>query len=117
MAGPVQRPVRLGLDATKGNDVNEQEIAMREGAQNAAEAAYFDHRPQVDTLDRRRVFNAGFQRGWEAAAPRHPFGIPDERIKAIAESMPGGLDGFLKGWGWLQFARAIEQEQGIDADA
>lgn len=32
------------------------------------------------------------------------------RIDAIAESMPGGMDGFLKGWGWQQFARAIEAE-------
>lgn len=36
--------------------------------------------------------------------------ITNERIDAIAESMPGGMDGFLKGWGWQQFARAIEDE-------
>lgn len=33
--------------------------------------------------------------------------ISDEQIAAIAKSMPGGLDGFLKGWGWQQFARKI----------
>lgn len=33
--------------------------------------------------------------------------LTDEQIDAIAESMPGGLDGFLKGWGWRQFARAV----------
>lgn len=37
--------------------------------------------------------------------PRQP--LNDKQIDAIAESMPGGLDGFLKGWGWRQFARAI----------
>ena len=37
--------------------------------------------------------------------PRQP--LTDKHIDAIAESMPGGLDGFLKGWGWRQFARAI----------
>ena len=33
--------------------------------------------------------------------------LADQQIDAIAESMPGGLDGFLKGWGWRQFARAV----------
>ena len=33
--------------------------------------------------------------------------LTDKQIDAIAESMPGGLDGFLKGWGWRQFARAV----------
>ncbi len=36
--------------------------------------------------------------------------LTPERINEIAESMPGGLGGFLKGWGWQQFARAIEEE-------
>jgi ATP-dependent protease Clp ATPase subunit len=31
----------------------------------------------------------------------------DEEIDAIAHAMPGGMDGFLKGWGWRQFARKI----------
>jgi hypothetical protein len=35
--------------------------------------------------------------------------LTDEQIDAIAEGMPGGLDGFSKGWGWRQFARAILQ--------
>lgn len=33
--------------------------------------------------------------------------LTDEYIDKVAESMPGGLDGFLKGWGWRQFARAV----------
>ena len=40
--------------------------------------------------------------------PRQP--LTDERISDIASSMPGGLDGFCKGWGWRSFARAIEAE-------
>ncbi len=39
--------------------------------------------------------------------------LTDKQIDKIAESMPGGMDGFLKGWGWRQFARAIEQAHGI----
>jgi hypothetical protein len=47
----------------------------------------------------------------EAAAKLPP--LPDGEIDRIAEQMPGGLDGFLKGWGWRQFARAIEDAHGI----
>lgn len=39
-----------------------------------------------------------------------PDGLTDAEIDTIAESMPGGLDGFLKGWGWRNFARAVEAE-------
>ena len=30
-------------------------------------------------------------------------------VEDIVTNMPGGLDGFLKGWGWLQFAREVEK--------
>ena len=30
-------------------------------------------------------------------------------VESIITNMPGGLDGFLKGWGWLQFAREVEK--------
>ncbi len=33
--------------------------------------------------------------------------LTDEQIDAIADAMPGGLEGFMKGWGWRQFARAV----------
>ena len=33
--------------------------------------------------------------------------MTDNEIDEIAQSMPGGLDGFLKHWGWRQFARAV----------
>lgn len=34
--------------------------------------------------------------------------LTDAQIDQIAHEMPGGLDGFLKGWGWRQYARAVE---------
>ena len=43
--------------------------------------------------------------------PRQP--LTNEEIDVIAKTMPGGLDGFLKGWGWRQFARAIEASHNI----
>lgn len=39
--------------------------------------------------------------------------MTDERIADIANSMPGGLEGFCKGWVWQSFARAIEQHHKI----
>ncbi|VVE33927.1 hypothetical protein [Pandoraea commovens] len=36
--------------------------------------------------------------------------LSNEDIDKIAETMPGGLNGFLKGWGWRNFARAVEGE-------
>ena len=37
--------------------------------------------------------------------------LSNEEIDWIAESMKGGLDGFLNDWGWRQFARAILEAQ------
>ena len=50
---------------------------------------------------------------YTAPPKRQP--LTDECINEIAESMPGGLAGFMKGWGWQQFARAIEAAHGIGA--
>ena len=36
--------------------------------------------------------------------------LSDKQIDEIAESMPGGIEGFLKGLGWNQFAHAVEAE-------
>lgn len=36
-----------------------------------------------------------------------PLPLSDEQIDAIADGMPGGLGGFMKTWGWRQFARKV----------
>ena len=51
---------------------------------------------------------------YTAPPKRNP--LPDECINEIANSMPGGLAGFMKGWGWQQFARAIEAAHVIGAE-
>lgn len=33
--------------------------------------------------------------------------VTDKQIVAVWQSMPGGPDGFLKQWGFIQFARAV----------
>jgi hypothetical protein len=49
-----------------------------------------------------------------AHPPAAPAELTDERIDYIAElvvrSMPEGISGFLKAWGWRQFARALLQD-------
>lgn len=47
--------------------MSEREIAEMEAARNSAEDAYFDARPQIDTGHCRHLFNAGFERAWQAA--------------------------------------------------
>ena len=42
---------------------NEHDRALMEGARNSACDDYFAARPQIDTMDRRRVYEAGFQAG------------------------------------------------------
>jgi len=62
MAAPKAAPVAQG-DALS----YEQSYAIRQGHEIASSDAYFKARPQIDGLDRRNVFRAGFERGWDAA--------------------------------------------------
>lgn len=43
----------------------ELDRATMEAGRNSAEDAYFEARPQIDCNDRRKVFDAGYERGWE----------------------------------------------------
>ena len=54
--------------------------ALRQGHGIASEDGYFEARPQIDSMDRRKVFGAGFERGWEAALAAAPA---QERIQAL----------------------------------
>lgn len=53
---------------------------------------------------------------WRRA--KYPSPLTDERIDYIADvvvkGMPDGLQGFMKSWGWRQFARAILEDCGIN---
>lgn len=43
--------------------------------------------------------------------------LTDEQIDAIGDALPGGIQGFLKLWGWRQFARAVERALRIEGGA
>lgn len=93
--------------------MTETGFAVREAAEVQSESDYFAARAPVDYPLNRRIFEAGFIRGWDKAIPKYPEGLTDEQIDEIADKMSGGLDGFLRTWGWRQFARAIEMAHGI----
>lgn len=46
-----------------------------------------------------------------------PAPLTDERIDYIADvvvkGMPDGIQGFMRSWGWRQFARAILEDCGV----
>lgn len=59
----------------------EQAHAIRQGHEIAASDGYFEARPQIDSNDRRKVFQAGFERGWDAARKQAaPKAAPWKRL-------------------------------------
>lgn len=97
------------------SEFRERVFAMREGYCADAEDKYFAARRDLDTKLARRVFRAAFERGYDRAQIVEPFGFDDATIDRIAEKMPE-VAGFLKRWGYRQFARAIEEAHGIYPD-
>ena len=76
----------------------------------------FWYRPMIDGLYEGPLHKSQIERvrkesgGWvqlytHPQPKREP--LTDEQVDAIADAMPGGLEGFMNGWGWRQFARAV----------
>jgi hypothetical protein len=55
------------------------------------------------------LWPAGEYKLYASPPPRPWVGLTDEDRQAAFESMPDMLDGFLKTWGWLHFAKALEK--------
>lgn len=53
---------------------SEQHYAIRQGHEVAASDGYFGARPQIDSNDRRKVFQSGFERGWDGYGITHGGG-------------------------------------------
>ena len=72
-AGGVSGPLMgcAPIAASAGSEpvawTTEREHAIRQGHEIVASDGYFEVRPQIDSNDRRKVFRAGFERGWDAA--------------------------------------------------
>lgn len=70
--------------------MTEREFAIMEANRINSEDGYFCARPQIDSTDRRRVFDAGFERGWEAATRyfeslSSPQPTPSDEVKLLEE--------------------------------
>ena len=73
---------------------HEQCKAIQESERNAAETNYFKARPQIDCIDRRNVFCAGFDRGFDAQKPapvREPAPVQEQQpVAEVKVKMTGG---------------------------
>jgi hypothetical protein len=58
----------------------EKNIAYRESSQIVSTDEYFKARPQIDNHDRRKVFESGFERGWEASKKHYEAAPTPESI-------------------------------------
>ena len=105
--GPYKHRCSDAIDALRKaleQQQNKQEPMRKMYVCNSCQFPYADQPPsQCDCLG-----DETYTEAWLCTSPK-PRRTPltDECIDAIAESMPGGLDGFLNGWGWRQFARAV----------
>lgn len=71
--------------------------AIREAHMNSEESKYFDARPQIDCIDRRRVFEAGFDRGWDSATGYvMRFLKSDETIEQCLERNRRDIDTLMR---------------------
>ncbi len=65
------------------------------------------HKLEMDALDLASENSILKRAETDELEARKPLPLSDEQIDAIADGMPGGLVGFMKTWGWRQFARKI----------
>jgi len=89
-------------------------------AEQQAEPVYWEHRVPVVGEFGQTVGYSKWKPGkglshWpHRALYEHPqpaaqwVGLTDEDRRAVFESLPNALDGFLKLWGWLHFSKAVE---------
>lgn len=107
---------------------SEEQYIEMEAARIDSSEQYFSARPQIDGLDRRRVFESGFDRGWKAALNSQTKSEVDEWKNAalrIGEDLcsvgPTGYYG-MSAKEWLEWALTVvtfhtpQPPQSIEAD-
>lgn len=68
-----------------------------------------DVRKLYETIERLAQTATTLQVELVAAQPSPWVGLTDADREAVFKSLPDALEGFLKKWGWLHFAKAIEE--------
>ena len=93
----------------------ELDTATMEAGRNKAEDAYFEARPQIDSGDRRRVFEAGYERGWEDRN-REVLALQAKLDAVMLEYCPDEMTEEQKAeWARHQTPASAEEQQAIDA--
>lgn len=71
------------------NKSYEHNVALRESSRIQSNDEYFKARPQIDNHDRRNVFDAGYDRGWQAAQQQSASEIAElkEKINQFEKAM------------------------------
>lgn len=69
-------------------DDRERHIAIREAEQIHSSTEYFDARPHLTSMESRRVFDAGFVRGFDAATERLRAAQPANQCDGCARNLP-----------------------------
>lgn len=84
----------------------EHRHAIRQGHEIEASDGYFEARPQIDSNDRRKAFQAGFERGWD----RHAALVEAQQPapSAAAAEIEGGPPG---SGGWEKHAIEMERQR------
>lgn len=76
------------------NNSYEHDVALRESSRIHSNDEYFKARPQIDNHDRRNVFDAGYDRGWQAAQQQSAGEIAEleNSLQKIVEVLAAGAD-------------------------
>ena len=61
----------------KGQEMTDNEFAIRESECNSSAESYFEARPFLLSQHCYRIFDAGFERGWQAALAAPDYPLPD----------------------------------------
>ena len=93
----------------------ELDRATMEAGRNAAEDAYFNARPQIDCNDRRKVFAAGYERGWDERN-RQVMALQAKLDEVMLEYCPDEMTDDQKAeWARHQQPVSEQEQQAIDA--
>jgi len=72
--------------------VSEKEKIIKESLMNESEDAYFKASPQIDCIDRRRVFEAGFSRGYDCNSHQQLIDALQNVKKVLESDDPAIID-------------------------
>lgn len=94
----------------------ERNQAIKEGHRNAAEKAYFNERPHLADDNGIRCFDAGFDRGWDAACAERDARIAEMERELEEARKDAERYEFIASTCEVTFmGRAIESTEDLDA--